>query len=124
MSMVATGLSETPQAYRAKLREESDVQIDAWATGSLRDIAKRRGVAVAIHELSQSTRLDDDALAGAYTLGGGPAATMGRDLEGRLIFPAVALWSLVPGIRAADPKGGRERLIDFLVATFEEVVYI
>ena len=49
--MVATGLSETPQAYRAKLREESDVQIDAWATGSLRDIAKRRGVAVAIHEL-------------------------------------------------------------------------
>jgi hypothetical protein len=36
----------------------------------------------------------------------------------------VALWSLVPGIRAADPKGGRDRLVDFLVATFEEVVYI
>ena len=122
--MVATGLSETPQAYRAKLRDQSDVQIDAWVAASLRDIAKRRGVAVVIHELSRATLLDDDALAGAFTLGGGPAATMGRDLEGHLIFPAVALWALVPGIRAADPKGGRDRLVDFLVATFEEVVYI
>ena len=43
--MVASGLSETPQAYRARLREQSDAQIDLWATGSLRDIAKRRGVA-------------------------------------------------------------------------------
>jgi hypothetical protein len=122
--MVANGLSETPLAYRAKLREQSDAQIDAWVTGSLRDIAKRRGVATVIHELSRATGLDDDALAGAYTLGGGPAVTMGRDIDGRLIFPAVALWSLVPGIRAADPKGGRDRLVDFLVATFEEVVYI
>ena len=123
-AMVSSGLSETPQAYRAKLREQSDAQIDAWVTGSLRDIAKRRGVAVAIHEFSHAARLDDDALAGAFTLGGGPSATMGRDADGRLIFPAVALWALVPGVRASDPKGGRDRLVDFLVATFEEVVYI
>ena len=56
--------------------------------------------------------------------GGGAAATMGRDDEGRLIFPAVALWAFVPGIRAVDPVRGKDRLINFLVATFEEVVYI
>ena len=28
--MVATGLSETPAAYRAKLLAQDDVQIDAW----------------------------------------------------------------------------------------------
>ena len=52
------------------------------------------------------------------------AATMGRTDDGRLIFPAVALWALVPGVRALDPSRGRARLINFLVATFEEVVYI
>ena len=122
--MVATGLSESPQAYRAKLLEQSDSQIDAWATGSLRDMAKRKGIVDTIHEFSHAARLDEDGLAGAYTLGGGPAATMGRDAEGRLLLPAVSLWCLVPGLRAADPKGGRERLVAFLVATFEEVVYI
>jgi hypothetical protein len=122
--MVATGLSESPQAYRAKLLEQSDSQIDAWATGSLRDMAKRKGIVATIHEFAHAAHLDEDGLAGAYTLGGGPAATMGRDAEGRLLLPAVSLWCLVPGLRAADPKGGRERLVAFLVATFEEVVYI
>lgn len=122
--MVATGLSETPAAYRTKLLAQDDSQIDAWVAGSLRDIAKRKGVVSAIHELGRATGLDDDGLAGAYTAGGGAAATMGRDDEGRLIFPAVALWAFVPGIRAVDPTRGRERLVNFLVATFEEVVYI
>ena len=122
--MVATGLSESPQAYRVKLLEQSDSQIDAWATGSLRDMAKRKGIVAVIREFSHSTHLDEDGLAGAYTLGGGPAATMGRDAEGRLLLPAVSLWCLVPGLRTVDPKGSRERLIAFLVATFEEVVYI
>jgi hypothetical protein len=36
----------------------------------------------------------------------------------------VALWALVPGIRTVDPARGKDRLINFLVATFEEVVYI
>ena len=122
--MVGTGLSETPAAYRTKLAAQDDAQIDAWVAGSLRDIAKRRGVVQSVHELSKATGLDDDALAGAFTLGGGAAATMGRDAEGRLIFPAVALWAFVPGIRAYEPTRGRDRLINFLVATFEEVVYI
>ena len=42
--MVATGLSETPAAYRAKLAAQDDAQLDAWVASSLRDIAKRRGV--------------------------------------------------------------------------------
>ena len=122
--MVGTGLSETPATYRTKLAAQDDAQLDAWVAGSLRDIAKRRGVVKSVHELSKATGLDDDALAGAFTLGGGAAATMGRDAEGQLIFPAVALWAFVPGIRAYEPKLGRDRLINFLVATFEEVVYI
>ncbi|MEY3683739.1 MAG: hypothetical protein RIS62_449, partial [Chloroflexota bacterium] len=68
--MVASGLSETPQAYRAKLQEQSDSQIDAWVTGSLRDMAKRKGIVATIHELSHAAQLDEDALAGAYTMGG------------------------------------------------------
>jgi hypothetical protein len=122
--MVATGLSETPAAYRAKLLTQDDAQIDAWVAGSLRDIAKRKGVVQAIHEFGKASGLDEDGLAGAFTAGGGAAATMGRDDENRLIFPAVALWALVPGIRAVDPARGKDRLINFLVATFEEVVYI
>ena len=50
--MVATGLSESPQAYRAKLLEQSDSQIDAWATGSLRDMAKRKGIVATLESLS------------------------------------------------------------------------
>jgi len=122
--MVATGLSESPQAYKAKLDTQDDAQLDAWATGSLRDIAKRKGVAIAVQEFGHAAGLNDDALAGAYTLGGGPAATMGRSVDGKLIFPAAALWALVPGVRTLDVARGRARLIAFLVATFDEVVYI
>ena len=122
--MVATGLSETPAAYRAKLLTQEDAQIDAWVAGSLRDIAKRKGVVQAVHQFGKATGLDEDSLAGAYTAGGGAAATMGRDDDGHLIFPAVALWAFVPGVRAVDPARGKDRLINFLVATFEEVVYI
>jgi hypothetical protein len=122
--MVATGLSESPEAYKAKLDTQDDAQLDAWATGSLRDIAKRKGVAIAVREFGHASGLNDDALAGAYTLGGGPAATMGRSVDGQLIFPAVGLWALIPGVRTMDEARGRARLIAFLVATFEEVVYI
>ncbi|MFZ9702790.1 MAG: hypothetical protein ACO3B7_01155 [Candidatus Limnocylindrus sp.] len=122
--MVATGLSETPAAYRAKLLAQEGAQIDTWVAGSLRDIAKRKGVVHAVQEFGKATGLDEDGLAGAYTAGGGAAATMGRDDEGHLIFPAVALWALVPGVRTVDPARGNDRLINFLVATFEEVVYI
>ena len=50
----------------------------------------------------------------ALVLGGGSAG----------FLAALALKTRVPGLRTVDPKGSRERLVAFLVATFEEVVYI
>ena len=38
-------------------------------------------------------------------------------------MPAIALWALVPGIRRETPDG-RERLIDYLVENFEDLVYV
>jgi hypothetical protein len=38
------------------------------------------------------------------------------------MVPAVSLWALVPGIRS-QVQDGRERLIEYLVANFHELVY-
>ena len=42
--MASTGLSADPKEYRKRLAEQSDEQIDAWASELMRDVAKRRGV--------------------------------------------------------------------------------
>ena len=47
----------------------------------------------------------------------------GRDAQGRMIVPAVALHALVPGVRATSDRG-REVLIGYLVANFDELVYV
>jgi hypothetical protein len=39
------------------------------------------------------------------------------------MVPAVALWALVPGIRS-QVADGRERLVEYLVANFHELVYV
>jgi hypothetical protein len=39
------------------------------------------------------------------------------------MMPAVALHALVPGLRA-DAADARERLIDYLVENFHELVYV
>jgi hypothetical protein len=39
------------------------------------------------------------------------------------MIPAINLHCLVPGIRHETPDG-RERLIEYLVETFEELVYV
>ena len=39
------------------------------------------------------------------------------------MVPAITLFALVPGIRA-QVKDGRERLIEYLVENFEEIVYV
>ncbi len=59
----------------------------------------------------------------AFASGGGAPAVVGRDAAGRLVVPAIALYHLVPGIRAVDPTG-RQRLIDYLVENFDELVYV
>lgn len=121
--MAATGLSSDPKEYRARLAEQDDAQLDAWASELMRDVAKRRGVVRVLADVGTATGLTERDIERAFASGGGAPATAGRDADGRLLIPAVALHHLVPGIRAVDPKG-RERLIDYLVENFDELVYV
>ena len=49
--MGATGLAADPTDYRARLQEQTDEQIDAWASELMRDVAIRRGVLTVIADL-------------------------------------------------------------------------
>ena len=121
--MGATGLSANPTEYRARLAEQTDAQIDTWASELMRDVAKRRGIVRVVEDFRRATRLDEQEFERVFASGGGPPATVGHDAEGHLIVPAVALWALVPGIRSQVPDG-RERLIEYLLANFDELVYV
>ena len=121
--MVATGLSADPQEYRARLAEQSDEQIDAWAAELMRDIAIRRGVIRVIEDFRAAARLDETEFERVFASGGGPPAVVGRDGQGRLMVPAITLYVLVAGIRS-QVSDGRGRLIDYLVANFHELVYV
>ena len=120
--MGATGLATTPAEYRGRLLEQPDEQLDAWAAEAMRDISIRRGVLAALHDLRAASGLDDRELAKVFAAGGGPPAVVGLDAAGRLMVPAVTLHCLVKGFRAIVP-GAREKLVDYLVENFEELVY-
>ena len=121
--MPASGLSADPKAYRARLAEQSDEQIDLWAQEMMRDVAKRRGVLRVLEDLRHAARLSDRDIERAFASGGGPPAVIGRDAQGRQMMPAITLYALVPGIRA-EAADGRQRLIDYLVENFDELVYV
>lgn len=121
--MGATGLSADTTEYRARLAEQPDSQIDAWAAELMRDVSIRRGVVRVVEDFRRAARLSEVEFERVFASGGGPPATVGRDGQGRLMVPAVALWALVPGIRSQVPDA-RDRLIEFLVANFEELVYV
>ena len=121
--MGATGLSADPTEYRARLAEQPDAQIDTWAAEMMRDVAIRRGVIRVVEEFRRAARLTEQEFERVFASGGGPPATVGHDAQGRLMVPAVALWALVPGIRSQVPDG-RDRLIEYLVASFDELVYV
>lgn len=121
--MTATGLSADPTEYRARLDEQSDEQIDAWAVELMRDISIRKGVLPVLQELGHACGLDDTSILRAFSAGGGAPATAGRTADGRLMVPAIALRYLVPGLRSEMPDA-RARLIEYLVASFDELVYI
>ena len=89
----------------------------------MRDVAKRRGVLRVLDDLRRSARLSERDIERVFASGDGPPAVIGRDAQGRQMMPAVALYALVPGLRA-DATDARERLIDYLVENFHELVYV
>lgn len=121
--MASTGLSADPNEYRARLAEQSDEQIDLWAQEMMRDVAKRRGVIRVLEDLRRAAKMSERDIEQAFASGDGPPAVIGRDAQGRQMMPAIALYALVPGIRA-QAGNGRERLIEYLVENFDELVYV
>lgn len=121
--VAATGLSADPKEYRSRLAEQSDDQIDAWASELMRDVAKRRGVVRVVAEFRKAARLSEAEFERVFASGGGAPATVGHDREGALIVPTITLYALVPGLRAGATDA-RDRLIEYLVANFEEIVYV
>ena len=121
--MAATGLSGNPTEYRARLTEQTDDQIDAWAAELMRDVALRRGVIKVVEDFRRSAGLDERGFERVFASGGGPPAVVGRDIDGRLMVPAITLHALVPGIRS-QRQDGRDRLIEYLLANFGEIVYV
>jgi hypothetical protein len=119
----ATGLSTTEKEYRARLAEQSDEQIDAWVSELMRDVAIRRGVIRVIEDFERAARIDDRAFERVFAFGGGPPAAIGRDGQGRLMVPAITLFALAPGLRS-QVSDARQKLIEYLVANFEEIVYV
>lgn len=121
--MGATGLSADPTEYRTRLTDQPDAQIDTWASELMRDVAKRRGVVRVVEDFRRSARLDEHEFERVFASGGGPPATVGKDAQGHLVVPAISLWALVPGIRS-QVADGRDRLIEYLVSNFNELVYV
>lgn len=121
--MGATGLSADSKEYRARLAEQPDEQIDAWAAELMRDVAIRRGVLRVLADFRAAARIGDRELERVFAAGGGAPALIGRDGQGRVMIPAITLHNLVPGIRS-QVTDGRDRLIDYLVTNFDELVYV
>jgi hypothetical protein len=121
--MGATGLSADAKEYRARLGEQSDEQIDRWVAELLRDVVKRRGIVKVIRDFRTAAGLSESEFERVFASGGGAPATLGRDAQGNLLVPAVTLWALPTGLRAGVPDA-RSRLVDYLVANFEELVYV
>ena len=121
--MAATGLSADPTQYRERLADQSDEQIDAWAAELMRDVAIRRGVVKVVGDFRRASGLDERSFERVFASGGGPPAVIGRDAQGRLMVPAITLFALVPGIHAQLPDA-RDRLIEYLLENFDEIVYV
>lgn len=121
--MTATGLSANPQEYRQRLDDQADERIDAWAAELMRDMSIRRGVRQVLAELRHAMATDDAGLRRLFSAGGGAAAAVGRTDQGEMMVPAISLRYFVPGARAVMPDA-RNRLIEYLVASFHDIVYI
>lgn len=121
--MSGTGLSADAKEYRQRLGEQPDDQIDQWVSELMRDVVKRRGIVTVVADFRSAARLSASEFERAFAFGGGAPSTLGRDREGNVIVPTISLWTLVPGVRGLV-QDGRDRLIDYLVANFDELVYV
>ncbi len=121
--MTATGLSASPSEYRERLEGQSDDQIDAWTAELMRDVSIRRGVRHVLRDFMKAARLTESQLERVFAAGNGPPAIVGRTDRGELMMPAVSLHHLVPGLRRTVPDA-RDRMIEYLVENFEELVYL
>jgi hypothetical protein len=121
--MSGTGLSANPREYRSRLADQSDAQIDAWASELMRDVVKRRGIVKVVNDFRSAAKLSEPEFERVFAFGGGAPRTLGHDAGGNLVVPTISLWALVPGIRGLVPDS-RGRLIEYLVANFNELVYV
>ena len=121
--MSGTGLSANPKEYRARLDDQPDDQIDRWVSELMRDVVKRRGIVKVVADFRAAARLSEAEFERAFAFGGGAPTTLGHDRAGHVVVPTISLWTLVPGVRGllADSRG---RLIEYLVANFDELVYV
>ena len=88
----------------------------------MRDVAIRRGVIRVVEDFRSAPRPRRAVSNGCSLLAAG-RRPVGRDATGHLMVPAITLFALVPGIRSQVPDG-RDRLIEYLVENFEELVYV
>ncbi|HEX7613052.1 MAG TPA: hypothetical protein VF371_09790 [Candidatus Limnocylindrales bacterium] len=121
--MGATGLAANLTEYRERLAGQSDQQLDVWVAELMRDVAKRRGVAKVVADIQKVARLDEKGFRRVFARGGGAPQTIGKDAEGHLMVPTISLHFLVPGLRV-EVQDARARLIAYLVAGFDEIVYV
>jgi hypothetical protein len=121
--MDATALSADPKEYRARLGDQSDDQIDRWVAELMRDVVTRRGIVKVVRDYRHATSLSETEFERVFAFGGGAPRTLGQDGQGNLVVPTTSLWALVPGTRSLVADS-RARLIDYLVANFDELVYV
>ena len=121
--MASSGLSADPKEYRRRLGDQPDDQLDRWVAELMRDVVKRRGIVKVVADFRKSARLSEPEFERVFASGGGAPSTVGRDAKGNLVVPTISLFALVPGARA-QVRDSRARLIDYLVANFDELVYV
>ena len=90
----------------------------------MRDIAIRRGVLRVIADFRTRRRDRRAGFERVFAAGGGPPAALGRDREGRVIVPAITLHCPRRRDPVARRRTGGDRLIDYLVENFEDLVYV
>ena len=121
--MAATGLSADPKQYRARLADQSDDQIDAWVAELMRDVVIRRGDRQGGRGLPSGGRARRTRFRTGVRFrrwaAGGDRARRGGPARG----PDDHALRAGAGIRAQVPDG-RERLIEYLVENFDEIVYV